>query len=239
MKLKITLISDTHARHNKLNADLPGGDLLIHAGDFMTSGYSIHEARDFFAWYDSINNYEYKIFIAGNHDRVMQDYPEEMRGDLTGYKTIDYLEDDTCGMYYDGPNGDIPDSVVRIYGSPWQPEFYNWAFNLPRKGPGLASKWAAIPDNTDILVTHGPAYGYVDDVQGRRGQHLGCELLTERIKEFKPKIHVCGHIHTGHGHYFDGHTHFFNAAVLNEQYIYTQAPFHFEWDNVTNEITWL
>lgn len=239
MKLKITLISDTHARHNKLNSDLPGGDLLIHAGDFMTSGYSIHEARDFFAWYDSINNYEYKIFIAGNHDRVMQDYPEEMRGDLTGYKTIDYLEDDTCGMYYDGPNGDIPDSVVRIYGSPWQPEFYNWAFNLPRKGPGLASKWAAIPDNTDILVTHGPAYGYVDDVEGRRGQHLGCELLTERIKEFKPKIHVCGHIHTGYGHYFDGHTHFFNAAVLNEQYIYTQAPFHFEWDNVTNEINWL
>jgi len=239
MKLKITLISDTHARHNKLTADLPGGDLLIHAGDFMTSGYSIQEARDFFAWYDSINNYEYKIFIAGNHDRVMQNYPEEMRGDLTGYKTIDYLEDDTCGMYYDGPNGDIPDSVVRIYGSPWQPEFYNWAFNLPRKGPGLASKWAAIPDNTDILVTHGPAYGYVDDVQGRRGQHLGCELLTERIKEFKPKIHVCGHIHTGHGHYFDGHTHFFNASVLNEQYIYTQAPFHFEWDNVTNEINWL
>jgi len=239
MKLKITLISDTHAKHNKLNADLPGGDLLIHAGDFMTSGYSIHEARDFFAWFDSINNYDYKVFIAGNHDRVMQNYPEEMRGDLTGYKTIDYLEDDTCGMYYDGPNGDIPDSVVRIYGSPWQPEFYNWAFNLPRKGPGLASKWAAIPDNTDILVTHGPAYGYVDDVQGRRGQHLGCELLTERIKEFKPKIHVCGHIHTGYGHYFDGHTHFFNAAVLNEQYIYTQAPFHFEWDNVTNEITWL
>ena len=239
MKLTITLISDTHARHNKLTSDLPGGDLLIHAGDFMTAGYSIHEARDFFAWFDSINNYEYKIFIAGNHDRVMQNYPEEMRGDLTGYKTIDYLEDDTCAMYYDGPNGDIPDSVVRVYGSPWQPEFYNWAFNLPRKGPGLASKWAAIPDNTDILVTHGPAYGFVDDVHGRRGQHLGCELLTERIKEFKPKIHVCGHIHTGYGHYFDGHTHFFNAAVLNEQYIYTQAPFHFEWDNVTNEIKWL
>ena len=239
MKLKITLISDTHARHNKLTADLPGGDLLIHAGDFMTSGYSVTEAEDFFTWFDSIRNYDYKIFIAGNHDRVMQNQPDEMLGKLTAYKTIDYLEDDECAMYYDGPNGDIPDSIVRVYGSPWQPEFYNWAFNLPRKGPGLASKWAAVPDNTDILVTHGPAYGFVDDVEGRRGQHLGCELLAERIKEFKPKIHVCGHIHTGHGHYFDGHTHFFNAAVLNEQYIYTQAPFHFEWDNVTNEINWL
>ena len=239
MKLKITLISDTHARHNKLTADLPGGDLLIHAGDFMTSGYSVTEAEDFFTWFDSIHNYDYKIFIAGNHDRVMQNQPDEMLGKLTAYKTIDYLEDDECAMYYDGPNGDIPDSIVRVYGSPWQPEFYNWAFNLPRKGPGLASKWAAVPDNTDILVTHGPAYGFVDDVEGRRGQHLGCELLAERIKEFKPKIHVCGHIHTGYGHYFDGHTHFFNAAVLNEQYIYTQAPFHFEWDNVTNEINWL
>ena len=249
MKLDVTLISDTHAKHNQLTTcksirnskrplDLPGGDLLIHAGDFMTSGYSVTEATQFFEWFDSIDNYEYKIFIAGNHDRVMQDVPDEMLGILTAYKSIDYLQDNECAMYYDGPNGDIPDSVVRIYGSPWQPEFYNWAFNLPRNGAGLASKWEAIPANTDILVTHGPAFGYLDDTTGRRGTHLGCELLTERIKEFKPKIHVCGHIHTGHGHYFDGHTHFFNAAILDERYNYTQAPFNFQWDNITNEIIW-
>ena len=91
----------------------------------------------------------------------------------------------------------------------------------------------------DILVTHGPAWGFLDDTEGRRGTHLGCELLTERIKTIKPKIHVCGHIHSGYGHYFDGHTHYFNASVLNEQYMYAHSPWHFEWDNITNEITFL
>lgn len=236
--MRVTLISDTHAKHNHLRNDLPGGDLLIHAGDFMTSGYHYHEARDFFKWFDKIDNYDTKVFIAGNHDRLMQNDPETMRGELTGYKTIDYLEDDWLTLYYDGPNGDLPEDNVRIYGSPWQPEFYQWAYNLPRNGEELKAKWDAIPDNTDILITHGPAWGFLDDVEGRRGQHLGCELLAERIKTFRPKIHVCGHIHSGHGYYFDGHTHFFNASVLNEQYIYANEPFTFDWDSYTNEIKW-
>ncbi len=237
-KHKITLISDTHAKHTMVTADLPGGDILIHAGDFMTSGYSPTEAMLFFKWFDALDNYDTKVFIAGNHDRWAQYNPEEFKGILTGYKNIEYLEDDWLGVYYDGPNGDMPEENVRIYGSPWQPEFFNWAFNLPRNGEELKAKWDAIPDNTDILVTHGPAWGMLDDVEGRRGQHLGCELLADRIKAFRPKIHVCGHIHSGYGHYFDGHTHYFNAALLDEQYRYTQAPWHFEWDNITNEIKW-
>ena len=239
MKLKVTLISDTHAKHNRLRYDLPGGDLLIHAGDFMTSGYHVHEARNFFEWYEKIVTYDTKVFIAGNHDRIMQLEVEQMRGELTGYKTIEYLEDEMMGMYFDGPNGDHPEDIVRIYGSPWQPEFFQWAYNLPRNGDELKAKWNAIPDNTDILVTHGPAWGFLDDVEGRRGTHLGCELLTERIKAIKPKIHVCGHIHSGYGHYFDGHTHYFNASVLNERYEYAHLPWHFEWDNITNEINFL
>ena len=235
MKLTVTLISDTHAKHNRLRHDLPGGDLLIHAGDFMTSGYHVHEARNFFEWYDKIVTYDTKVFIAGNHDRIMQLEVEQMRGELTGYKSIDYLEDEQMSL----DRGNEAGETVHIYGSPWQPEFFQWAYNLPRSGDELKSKWAAIPDNTDILVTHGPAWGFVDDVEGRRGQHLGCELLTERIKAFRPKIHVCGHIHSGYGHYFDGHTHFFNAAVLNERYEYAHTPWHFEWDSITNEITWL
>jgi Icc-related predicted phosphoesterase len=128
---------------------------------------------------------------------------------------------------------------VKIYGTPWQPEFYDWAFNLPKNGPGLASKWANIPEDTDILITHGPPFGKLDDVEGKRGIHLGCELLAERINEIKPKICIFGHIHTGYGHYFDGHTHFFNAAVLNENYRYAHLPFTFDWNPITNEITWL
>ena len=237
--MKLTFISDTHAKHNQLNGDLGSGDILIHAGDFMTSGYSIHEARDFFAWFDSIQGYDAKIFIAGNHDRVMQNYPEKMRGDLTAYKSIDYLEDEQLTLYYDGVNGDEPENNIRIYGSPWQPEFFNWAFNLPRNGPGLAAKWEAIPANTDILITHGPAWGFCDTVEGRRDTHLGCELLAERINVIKPKIHVCGHIHSGYSYTFNNGTHYINASVLNERYAYTNKPVHVEWDKQTNEISFL
>ena len=235
---KVTLISDTHTKHRYLDADLPGGDILIHAGDFMNSGYHKREAIEFFEWFDQIDNYDTKVFIAGNHDRIMQNDAETMQAELVAYKTIEYLQDEELVLYYDGHNGDMPEENVRIYGSPWQPWFYDWAFNLPRAGWELEQKWNDVPSNTDILVTHGPAWGFLDDVEGRRGQHLGCELLTERIKTIRPKIHVCGHIHSGYGHYFDGHTHFFNAAVLNEQYEYAQAPWHFEWNNITNEIIW-
>jgi Icc-related predicted phosphoesterase len=63
-------------------------------------------------------------------------------------------------------------------------------------------------------------------------------MLRYRVDEIKPKIHVFGHIHGGHGYYFNGHTHFFNASVLNERYSYANKPFHFEWDQATNEIKW-
>ena len=236
--MKITMISDTHNKHKSLNGDLPGGDILLHAGDISSMGHK-HEIESFLTWFDKIDNYDTKVFIAGNHDWGFQTKPDQCRGLLTGYKTIDYLEDEELVLYFDGPNGDRPEENVRIYGSPWQPEFYNWAFNLPRNGPGLQHKWNMIPENTDILITHGPAWGFVDDVEGRRGQHLGCELLAERIKEIKPKIHLCGHIHSGTGHYFDGHTHYFNASVLNEQYIYTQSPWNIDWNPITNEIVFL
>ena len=232
----VTLISDTHDQHRSVN--LPGGDLLIHTGDFMTSGYSKLQAEDFFKWME-YQDYDDIVFIAGNHDRIMQNEPDAMKGILDGYKCIDYLEDTELVLYGDGPNGDLPENNIRIYGSPWQPEFYDWAFNLPRNGDVLKSKWDAIPTNTDILLTHGPAWGILDEVYNRRGVHLGCELLTERIAVVKPKIHVCGHIHSGHGYYFDGTTHFFNASVLNESYKYKHNLWHFEWDPITNEINFI
>ena len=236
--MKLTFISDTHNKHKLLTGDLPGGDILIHSGDISSMGYK-HEIESFLTWFDKIDNYDTKVFIAGNHDWGFQTKPDQCRGLLTGYKTVDYLEDEELVLYLDGPNGDKPEENIRIYGTPWQPEFYNWAFNLPKNGPGLQSKWNMIPENTDILITHGPAYGFLDDVEGRRGQHLGCELLAERIKEIKPKIHLCGHIHTGQGHYFDGHTHYFNASVLNERYIYTQSPWNVDWNPITNEIVFM
>ncbi len=80
--MKVTLISDTHTQHFRVGKDLPGGDLLIHAGDFMNSGYNPLEAMQFFKWFDEIDNYDTKVLIAGNHDRWMQYAPEEARGIL-------------------------------------------------------------------------------------------------------------------------------------------------------------
>ena len=245
--LKVSLISDTHTKHNQITTsksfrnskqqlDLPGGDILIHAGDFMSTGYHKAEAVGFFEWFDSIDNYDTKIFIAGNHDRIFEDNPQWAQGFLTGYKTIEYLQDEEVVLYFDGPNGDYPEENVRIYGSPWQPEFYSWAFNLPKNGIELAGKWEAIPDNTDILITHGPAFGTLDTVAGRPWDNLGCELLAQRINQIRPKIHICGHIHSGRGYEFKNGIHFFNAAVLDEQYEYTQKPMTFDWDKDTNTI---
>jgi Icc-related predicted phosphoesterase len=241
--MKITLISDTHTKQNRIVTskslrnsnqplDLPGGDILIHAGDFMDSGYNATEVMEFFRWFDEIDNYDTKVFIAGNHDRWLQDKPEDARCILTSYKTIDYLQDDRLDLW------DNDDQQIVIYGSPWQPEFYNWAFNLPRNGEEMKARWDAIPADTDILVTHGPPYGYLD-IPGGRSIRVGCEMLRHRVDEIRPKIHVFGHIHGSYGHYYNGHTHFFNASVLNERYDYANLPFTFEWNPITNEINWL
>jgi len=229
--MRVTLVSDTHNKHKHVHnnglGDLPGGDILIHAGDISSMGYD-HEITEFSKWYDQLE-YTHKIFIAGNHDWGFQKRFDKATEIVNSYKTIDYLQDD-CILYGND------EQIVKIYGTPWQPEFCNWAFNLPKNSPELNSKWEAIHLDTDILVTHGPAFGILDTVDGKRAEHLGCELLRERIAAVKPKIHVCGHIHTGYGYYFNGETHFFNAAALNEQYSYAHKPFTFDWDPVTNEI---
>ncbi len=230
--MKITLISDTHNKHKQITSTLPGGDLIIHAGDLSSMGYK-HEIQQFLKWYNSLDNYTNKVFIAGNHDFGFQDRPDECKMLLGVYDSVTYLEDNMELI------GDDYQTAVKIYGSPWQPEFYNWAFNLPRMGEQLQQKWNDIPTDVDILITHGPAWGHLDTVKFNPGVNLGCELLAERIKVVKPKIHVCGHIHTGYGYKFDGDTHYFNVAVLDEQYNFTQKPITIDWNPETNEIEFL
>lgn len=230
MKKRLTFISDTHTKHEKLNGFLPGGDILLCAGDISSRGYKT-ELENFFKWFDGIDNYDHKIFIAGNHDFGFQDEPETIKGLLTGYKTIDYLQDEYLGIQ----DGDEPE--LKIWGSPWQPEFHNWAFNLPR-GEKIKEKWDLIPNDIDILITHGPAFGKLDYVP-YDGLNVGCEELLKRIEEVKPKIHLSGHIHSGWGYVFNGETHFFNAAILNDRYEFRNKPITIEWDSETNEINFI
>jgi len=227
----VTFISDTHNKHNQVTSSLPGGDLLIHAGDISSMGYK-HEIQQFCKWFDSLDNYTVKTFIAGNQDFGFEKEPEMAKEIVGSYKWINYLQDSFLGYGVDTEN------YVKIYGSPWQPEFHNWAFNLPKNGLELEQKWDDIPEDTDILVTHGPAFGYLDTIMGQY-DNLGCELLTKRIKTIKPKIHICGHIHSGYGYVFDGDTHFINASVLDERYQYTQKPLTVEWDPETNKLEFI
>jgi len=238
--MRLTILSDTHTRHGLIPmSDLPGGDLLLHAGDIMNSGYNKNDIHDFCTWFNSLDQYEDKVFIAGNHDRMFENHPVESNIIVNNYNNIVYLQDDDLVLYGDGPNGDMPENNIRIYGIPHTPEFYNWAFNVPRNSHQMQEIMNKIPDNVDILITHGPSYGVLDTVAGRMNEHLGCELLAERIEVIKPKIHICGHIHSGRGYEFKNGTHFFNASVLDEQYEYTQKPMTFDWDHITNEIKFL
>ena len=202
--MKITFISDTHTKHKQVTSSLPGGDLIIHAGDFTSMGYK-HEIQQFFKWYNGLDNYTNKIVIAGNHDLMFEDDLLQAKDIISIYPNVTYLQDELEVI------GDDYSTAVKVYGSPWQPEFYNWAFNLPRMGWELQQKWDDIPLNTDILVTHGPAWGHLDKVIGQN-THLGCEMLANKINALKPKIHVCGHIHSGYGYKFVDGTHFFQCS---------------------------
>jgi Icc-related predicted phosphoesterase len=223
---RITFISDTHTKHRML--DLPGGDILIHSGDLMNSGYNLNDVHDFLMWFEK-QDYKELIFIAGNHDRMFENHPIRMDEILEGFPSITYLEDDWVDV--DG---------IKIYGSPWQPEFYNWAFNLPRGGEDIEEKWSMIPPDTDILITHGPPQGHLD-ISGApyNEPNLGCEMLRIYVDNIIPKIHVFGHIHGSGGYKKDNGIHFVNAAVLNERYEQVTNGITVDWDPETNSIDFI
>jgi Icc-related predicted phosphoesterase len=193
--VRIVALSDTHGFHRQVL--VPAGDILIHAGDLTGRG-SLEEVRDFNAYLGELPHQQ-KVIIAGNHDWCFEHNPVVARSLLTNGI---YLQDQAVVI-----------AGLTIYGSPWQPWFYDWAFNLPR-GAALRAKWARIPGTTDILVTHGPPYGYGDTTD--QGISAGCADLLSRIEHVRPKLHICGHIHEGAGVRTNGHTTLINASVCDE-----------------------
>ncbi len=224
MKIKVTLMSDTHTKER--NVLLNGGDLILHSGDVMNSGYDWEDLYDFLTWFSELPH-KMKVFIPGNHDRYIEDRPFDAWKMIRDFndKGVVCLIDDF--VEFEG---------LKIYGSPWQPEFYNWAYNLPRNGWELEQKWKDIPDDTDILLTHGPAWGILDTVVNRRDMNLGCEMLAKRLETLHPLIHNCGHIHTGYGYVEKNGTHFFNSSVLDERYNHSQKPFDITIDLETKQL---
>ena len=206
--MRVVCISDTHLMHMRYPISIPDGDVLIHAGDATFRG-TREEVIEFAKWFGALPH-KHKIFVAGNHDFGFQDHPEEAVALLP--EGCHYLEQ--SGVEIDG---------VKFWGSPWQPEFMNWAFNAP---PGkLREKWREMPHGTHVVVTHSPPHGIGDLVP--RGEHVGCSWLAARLKAIGPAIHVCGHIHCGYGvRTIDGTT-YINASVCDEAYVPNNAPVTF------------
>ena len=202
--MKLVFLSDTHNRHR--NIKIPEGDILIHAGDVSSRGEK-REIDDFIEWFQS-QPHKHKIFIAGNHDFFFEKANEN--NIKIEIPNVIYLNDSGCEI-----NG------LKFWGSPIQPEFFNWAFNRKR-GEEIKKHWDLIPNDTDILITHGPPYNVLDKTT--RGDIVGCEELALKVAEIQPKIHVFGHIHESYGMLEKGKITFINASVLNHKYIYANNP---------------
>jgi Icc-related predicted phosphoesterase len=201
--MRLVLLSDTHGLHRQVN--VPAGDVLVFAGDATRKG-DLAELADFDDWLAGLPHPE-KIIIAGNRDFCFESQQAEALQILRHAK---YIQDETISL--DG---------YRLYGSPWQPVFLNMAFNLER-GESLRKKWALIPPDTDILVTHTPPSGFGDRTNA--GMTVGDRDLTEATARIQPKLHVFGHIHEGYGKYPTDSTLFINASVVDGKFQPTNAP---------------
>jgi len=258
MKKRITHISDTHNKHKQLNGKLPGGDILIHSGDISSLGRK-HEVEGFIKWFNEIDNYAYKIFIAGNHDmsfhkeKLLRDKLAHFEG-RTEYDTEcaegkpEWLKDMLSvglagGVFYLEDTG-IDIEGIKIWGSPYSPSFgYGWAFNVDR-GYDSAQIWNQIPIDTDIVITHGPIYGY-NDRTSNTNTNVGCADLYHRLHEVKPHLHFAGHIHEAYGWgtipYKDewGDVYTFNGCSCNLRYEVYNPPITFDYNFLTRELDFI
>lgn len=211
--MKIVCISDTHSLHRKIPS-IPDGDVLVHAGDCLGAG-TLENIEDLNDWLGSLPH-QHKILIAGNHDWVFQEAPDEARAALSN---AIYLED--SGVEIEG---------VRFWGSPWTPTFMDWAFMLERGQP-LYDRWQQIPEDIDVLITHGPPKGVGDlATMGFKCQNVGCQDLLDRIDQLCLKAHVFGHIHEGYGQYQRGKIQLINASTCTARYLATNPPVVLELD---------
>lgn len=186
--MKILHLSDTHGCHRQL-IDLPVADVIVHSGDFCMVG-SEAEAIDFLDWFCDLP-YDHKIFICGNHDECL--YGANIDGLDTN---VHYL----C-------NSGVEIDSVKFYGVP----MFMGDCISDRQTRNIEN----IPNDTDVLITHNPAYGILDFDDGI---NYGDEQLLIKIMEIKPRIHLFGHIHSQHGVNTAHSTTYSNGAIMNADY---------------------
>jgi Icc-related predicted phosphoesterase len=210
--IRVCCISDTHTEAQNIRGGIPQCDLLIHSGDITYRG-EYDKLLKFDDWGGKIPlPKERKICIAGNHDKTFESDPEVARAHVTQWT---YLQDEAVEVL-----------GLKIYGSPWSTEFYpdDWAFNHSR-GEEAAARWAKIPEDTDILVVHGPPYGYGDRTNARfKRTHVGCVDLANRLDIVRPRLTVCGHIHEDFGLFAAPWGLVVNACTMTDGYRPKRPP---------------
>jgi predicted phosphohydrolase len=192
--MRVVAVADTHTFEADLGP-VPDGDVFVHAGDLCRGG-RLTELAQVAAWLRGLPH-RHKIVVAGNHDWCFIREPAAAR-ELLGPEIV-YLQDSRAEI--DG---------VRFWGSPWQPKFNTWAFNLPRGEP-LAEKWALIPTGTDVLITHGPPAGIGD--RSDDAARAGCADLLAAVGRIRPLLHLFGHIHPDGGCWLRDGTCFANVTT--------------------------
>jgi Icc-related predicted phosphoesterase len=218
LKVKIVAVSDLHGTL----PTIPSCDLLLLAGDLTpvtnhdVSFQAQWLATEFRRWLEGQPARKI-IGIAGNHDFLFEQRPDLVPQDLPWTYLQDTLID------WEG---------LTIYGSPWQPWFFDWAFNLQEAE--LKEKWDLIPAGVDILVLHGPPYGYGDGVPSSRApggvRRCGCLHLLSRIQVLQPRLAVYGHIHEGRGEWRLGDTVLANVTLLDAAYNAVYQPWLHEFE---------
>jgi Icc-related predicted phosphoesterase len=216
--VKICCISDTHNQHRKI--EIPECDVLIHSGDYSYTGdfQSIWEINQWFGKLKSDSICKEVITVAGNHDFGFEKNSNLFRPLMTN---CIYLQDEPLDFM-----------GFKWYGSPRTPTFGRWAF-MNNRGKDIKKYWDRIPDDTQILITHGSPYGILDEVDrgiisGAEGgrEHVGCEELRKRVDQLKDlKLHCFGHLHDNNGQFKDNSGKLFvNAAICDESYSPIQPP---------------
>lgn len=187
-------ISDTHGLHRKLT-NLPDADLIVHSGDF-TMGGSENEVIDFMEWFCDLP-YPYKIFIAGNHDDCL-------------YKAnIDGLPDNIFYLYHSS----IELEGIKFHGMP--------LFVAEEISGEYEKQIKQIPDDVDVLMTHQPPLGILDNSGNRR---YGNFSLLEKVTKINPRLHLFEHIHNSYGSETVDGTIFSNASLVGDDYMLKHTP---------------
>ncbi|WP_298646359.1 metallophosphatase domain-containing protein [uncultured Proteiniphilum sp.] len=196
--MRILHLSDTHNRHHQL-VNMSEADLIVHSGDISFAG-SEDEAIDFIRWFSALP-YKYKVFIAGNHDNCLHG------------ANIDGLPEN---CFY------LCDSSIMIDGL----KFYGVPMFMEDAISGnYDESIQKIPDDTDILITHQPPYGVLDN---SANIHYGDHNLLQTVLDIRPRYHLFGHIHNVYGVEKGKNTIFSNASLVDEQYRLLNKPFLFD-----------